>query len=400
MQAAVDAERSDPAVPKQEPPKLPKKKPAKKEPPKQKPPKGINGKHGQTAKPEPAAKAKTPLFFEEDDEVTALYPVTPSKLAEASPTGPKQTAPHPPAAAKKPNRRRARSRLTTWLVFAAVAGLVAGVVAVVAVREFSPPAAKPPAAPQQRQQATVRAAAITWLTRHVSQDSRVACDRVTCAALTARGFPARELLVVGPAAGDPFRSAAVLVETPAVLGMFGSSLATAWAPDVLASFGAGPARIAIRVVAPRGAAAYRTAQNLDLANRKTAGAALLNDSQIQVPPLAGNQLANGRVDSRLLLALADLAGQQPISIVQFGNDGPGGSASLPLRFVDLAENVPAAHQAPAAYVRSVRAYLGRAGNKYRPASMTTVVLPNGPTVLRVDFDAPSPFGVFGAPSTP
>ena len=57
IQAAVDAERSDPSVPKQEPPELPKKEPAKKEPPKQKPPKGINGKHGLTAKPEPVAKA-------------------------------------------------------------------------------------------------------------------------------------------------------------------------------------------------------------------------------------------------------------------------------------------------------------------------------------------------------
>jgi hypothetical protein len=61
----------------------------------------------------------------------------------------------------------------------------------------------------------------------------------------------------------------------------------------------------------------------------------------------------------VLLALADLAGQQPISIVQFGNDGPGASADLPLRFVDLAESVPAAHQVPAAYVKSVQAYLAR-----------------------------------------
>jgi hypothetical protein len=388
IQAAVDAERSDPSVPKQEPPELPKKEPAKKEPPKQKPPKGINGKHGQTVKPEPVATARPRLFFEEDDELTqhlAPQPVTPGKLAEE----------------KKPNRRRGRSRLATWLVFAVVAGLIAGVVAVVAVRQFSPPAAKQPTVTQLRQEATVRATAMTWLTQHVSQETRVACDRVTCAALTARGFPARELLVVGPTSGDPFRSAAVVVETPAVLGMFGSSLATAWAPDVLASFGSGPARIAIRVVAPRGAAAYRSQQNLDLTARKAAGASLLlNNSQINVPGLAGLQIAKGQVDSRLLLALADLAGQQPISIVKFGNDGPGGSANLPLRFVDLAENVPAAHQAPAAYVRSVRAYLDRAGNKYRPASMTTLVLPNGPAVLRIDFSAPSPFGVFGNPSTP
>ena len=435
MQAAVDAERSDPSVPKQDPPKQeppkqdlpkqeppspkqnppkqnpPKQKPPKQKPPKQKPPKGINGKHGQAAKPEPVAKAGPGLFFEEEDELTqqiSPLSVTSSELKGAGPAKAKQTAPAqagppasaPPGTAKKPNRRRPRRRLGTWLAFAVLAGLIAGVVAVVAVREFSPPAAKQPTPAQQREEATVRAATITWLTQHVSQDTRVACDRVTCAALTARGFPAHELLVVGPASGDPFRSAAVVVETPAVLSMFGSNLATGWAPDVLASFGSGPAHTAIRVVAPHGAAAYRTAQNRDLAARKTAEAALLlNDSQIQVPALAGLQLAAGQVDSRMVLALADLAGQQPISIVRFGDDGPGASGDLPLRFVDLAENVPAAHQAPAAYVQSVRAYLGRAGNKYRPASMTTVAV-NGQPVLRVDFSAPSPFGVFGPPSVP
>ena len=435
MQAAVDAERSDPSVPKQEPPKEPKppkqdlpkqdlpklpkqeppklqkQKPPKQKLPKQKPPKGINGKRGQAAKPAPVAKPGPGLFFEEEDELTqqiSPLSVTSSELKRAGPGKAKRTAPAqagppasaPPGAAKKPNRRRPRRRLGTWLAFALVAGLIAGVIAVVAVRQFSPPAAKPPTGAQLHQDATVRAATITWLTQHVSQNTRVACDRVTCAALTARGFPAHELLVVGPASGDPFRSAAVVVETPAVLSMFGSNLATGWAPDILASFGSGAAHTAIRVVAPHGAAAYRTQQRLDLAARKTAGPPLLmNNSQINVPPLAGLQLATGRVDSRVLLALADLAGQQPINIVQFGNDAPGGSANLPLRFVDLAESVPEAHQTPAAYVQSVRAYLGRAGNKYRPASMTTVAV-NGQPVLQVDFSAPSPFGVFGPPSAP
>jgi hypothetical protein len=50
------------------------------------------------------------------------------------------------------------------------------------------------------------------------------------------------------------------------------------------------------------------------------------------------------------------------------------------------------------YVKSVRAYLGQASTRYRPASMTTVVLANGQAVLRVDFSAPSPFGVFGRQS--
>ena len=201
-----------------------------------------------------------------------------------------------------------------------------------------------------------------------SQDTRVACDRVTCAALTARGFPAHELLVVGPASGDPFRSAAVAVETPAVLSMLGSSLATGWTPDVLASFGSGRPTPPSGWSAPHGAAAYRTSQNLDLAARKTAGAALLNDSQINVPALAGLQLAAGQVDSRVLLALADLAGQQPISIVQFGNDGPGASTDLPLRFVDLAEECTGGSSGPRR-VREVGAGLPRPGEQQVPSGL-------------------------------
>jgi hypothetical protein len=363
----------------------------------------------RAAKPEAVARARSGVFAEEDDELTewvSPHPVTQGKLAGARPASSKQAAPAqagrpvspPPGVAKKPSSRRAGGRRGTWLVLVVLAGLAVGVLAVAAVRVFARPPARPTTA-QLHEETAARAATAAWVAQHVSRDATVACDQVMCAALTARGFPARELLVLGPTSGDPFRSAGVVVETPAVLSLFGSSLAAAWAPDVLASFGSGPARITIRVVAQHGAAAYRAALNLDLAARKTAGAALLNDSQIFVPALAGEQLTAGQVDSRVLLALADLAGHQPVRIVQFGNDGPGASAGIPLRFVDLAESVSAAHQAPAAYVKSVRAYLGRAGNKYRPASMTTVVLANGQAVLRVDFSAPSPLGVFGTPGS-
>jgi hypothetical protein len=232
------------------------------------------------------------------------------------------------------------------------------------------------------------------MAQQVSRDGIVACDRVICAALTARGFPSRDLLTLGPASPDPV-SAAVVVETATVRSLFGSSIGTAWAPVVLASFGSGPAAVTVRVIAAHGAAAYKAALNADLAARKTSGAALLNDPQITVPALAGKQLAAGQVDSRLLLALAALAGHQPISIVQFGNIGPGASAGMPLRFADLAENDQAAHLARAAYVRSLLAYVGTVDAKFRPARTVTVVLPSGQSVLRVEFTGPSPLGVFG-----
>ena len=93
-------------------------------------------------------------------------------------------------------------------------------------------------------------------------------------------------------------------------------------------------------------------------------------------------------------ALADLAGHQPITIVQFGTDGPGVSAELPLRFVDLAENVKAAHLGRAAYAKAVRDFLAQVKVSYRPASITNVALPDGDPGLRVTVSAPSPLGVF------
>src|SRR6185312_1411970 len=220
-----------------------------------------------------------------------------------------------------------------------------------------------------------------------------------CAALRAHGFPSRELLALGSTSEVPVRSA-VVVETPTVLSLFGSSLASAWARTVLASFGSGPSLVTVRVIAPNGAAAYQAKLSTDLADRKTAGAALLNAPQISVPALAGAQLTAGAVDSRLLEALAFVAGHQPISIVQFGNPGPGASAGVPLRYVDLAERDRTRNLSSAAYVRSLRAYLSTADVTFRPDIMTTAVLADGQQVLRVEVSAPSPLGVFGPQSSP
>ena len=113
--------------------------------------------------------------------------------------------------------------------------------------------------------------------------------------------------------------------------------------------------------------AYQTSLNADLADRKRSGATLLNDSRITVSATARSQLAAGQVDSRLLAALASLAGHQPIDIMQFGNLGPGASPGVPLRFADLAESVPAAHMDTAAYIRAAWAILSGADARIRPA---------------------------------
>jgi hypothetical protein len=218
-----------------------------------------------------------------------------------------------------------------------------------------------------------------------------------CAALRAHGFPVGKLVVLGPASPDPVPSVLV-VETATVRELFGSILAIAWAPAVLASFGSGTGAITIRVVAPHGAAAYQTSLNADLAARKPSGAALLSYSQITVSATARSQLVAGRVDSRLLLALALLAGSQPIDIVRFGNLGPGASPGVPLRFADLAESVPAAHMDRAAYVRAVWAVLSGVDARVRPARTVSGPV-QGQAVLRVEFTAPSPLGKSGSGSS-
>jgi hypothetical protein len=250
-----------------------------------------------------------------------------------------------------------------------------------------------------RQEAALRAEAAAWVAQQVSPGVIVSCDPAMCAALRDHAFPERGLLVLSPASPEPLTSA-VIVATPAVRDMFGSSLSTAMAPGVLASFGSGPAEITVRVVAPRGVAAYRAALRADQAARKTNGSALLNVPRITVSAIARPQLAGGQVDSRLLLAVASLATNEPINIVQFGNIGPGVGPGIPLRFADLASNDQAAHMTSAAYLRSLRASLNSATAQFRPARIVQVVRPGGQAVLRVEFTAPSPLGLFDTQGSP
>jgi hypothetical protein len=280
-----------------------------------------------------------------------------------------------------------------------VPALVIGSLAVVAVRHLTGTRTGSPGSAASARQEAARGEAAAWMARQISPGAVVSCDQAMCAALKARGLPARDLLVLGPLSPDP-RNSAVVVETAAVRALFGTSLDQAWAPAVLASFGSGSAGITVRVVASHGVLAYQTALAGDLAAAKAAGAALLSDKQVSVPPLASEQLAAGAVDSRLLDALVFVAGHQPISIVRFGNPGPGAGTGVPLRYVDLAERDPAGHLPSATYVRSVRAYLGTADVRFRPASMETVALADGQAVLQVEVTAPSPLGTFGAPPAP
>ncbi len=344
-----------------------------------------DAKPGHAARPESAVK---------DDELTEWpKPAAGSRPAtrtEPATGRPGRQAPPRPATRKKQVRGQVRARLLALAVIILVA---VSVLAISAVKHFAHPpssAKPPPSASVLRQETAARQQAAVWVAQQVSQDVTVSCDKVMCAALAARGFPSRDLVVLGPTTPDPVPSV-VVVDTAAVRDTFGTSLATAWAPAVLASFGTGTAEITVRVVAPHGALAYQKMLNNDLETRKQSGAALLNDAQITLSAAARNQLTAGQVDARLPVALASVAGHQKIYILNFGNIGPGASAGIPLRFADLAGNDQPAHMSSSAYVQAVRATLSAVNAPYTPVR-TVTTQDGGRTVLRVEFTAPTPLG--------
>jgi hypothetical protein len=238
--------------------------------------------------------------------------------------------------------------------------------------------------------------AAAWVAGQVSRTAVVACDPVMCRALAAHGVPGRILYSLRPKAVSPLPSA-IIVATAQVRAQFGYRLSSVYAPSVLARFGSGPQRIEVRQAALHGAAAYRARLGADLLSRKTSGAELLHSSQIAMAPIARRDLSAGRVDSRLLIAITEMASVHPMYIINFGSVAPGADADLPLRFADFAESGRAHGQSgrSAGYVRSVVSFLHAQRVPFRPAYVATVRLAGGAKALRVEFPAPSPLGLLG-----
>jgi hypothetical protein len=246
------------------------------------------------------------------------------------------------------------------------------------------PASAVPVPEKVTEAAAARDQAAAWVAGQVSVGAILACDPAMCAALAQHGVPPGNLLVVGPGSGDPLGSNAVLA-TASVRGIFGGRLASVYAPEVLASFGVGAARIDVRIVAPDGAAVYRTALAADLGARRVAGAQLLRDPRITVTPAARAALAAGQVDARLLMTLAALAASEPIQVTGFGGPDPGASPGLPLRTAQLT--------ASTATARTMLAFVRAQRSPYLPARAVLTPAPGGGSVLTVEFAAPAPLGL-------
>jgi hypothetical protein len=294
---------------------------------------------------------------------------------------------------------REKERRRGWRGWLAPAVAAVLVVAVVVGSEALSRALYGRSVPARAQQApmAVQDEAAAWVATQVSRSAVVSCDLVMCQALEKHGIPGRDLHELKPGSPAPLHSD-VIVVTAAIRAEFGASLNFVYAPGVIASFGSAITRIDIRVIAPKGATAYRSALRADLAARKKAGPALLLNPQISASATARRQLTAGQVDSRLMYTLAVVASMWPVSIVTFGNLAPGASPGIPLRYAYLAQASGEASAGPAAQARQISGFVHGLRGFYSSARIQTVRLA-GQNVVRIEFAAPSPLGVL-KPSTP
>jgi hypothetical protein len=336
---------------------------------------------------EPASPEKAPVRQENGQASPWKAQPRPAK-ALARPATP---APPPRPKQSRPPRLTRRGRGLTGALVLLLAVVAAGSVAYAMTRHTETAVVTARASPE----AAARDRAAAWVASQVSRAAPISCDQVMCRALEARGVPAADLRVLRPGGADPLRSRVIIV-TAAVTTMVGSPLIAAEAPAVIASFGSGNMRVSIRVIFPRGAAAYAAVLSEDLAARQQAETTLLQNPRIMASATARQELQSGQVDSRLLLTLAELASQWPVSIVAFSDRAPGASPGVPFRCADLAETVGSASPDPANQVQLMSAFVHRLGGFYNGARIRMVRLAGDQTAVQIGFMAPSPLGLLSS----
>jgi len=287
---------------------------------------------------------------------------------------------HPRRGARKLLRRRPRHRGVALAVAAAVAATAGPLV--IALSAHHPATGAPDLGG-----AAARNQAAAWVAQEVSSDDVVSCDLTMCLALESHGVWPGNLLRMDPA--RDLLSSQVIVSTATVRRLFGPRLDTVYAPTVIARFGSGSARIDVRVIAPRGAAAQVSDLRADLQQRRTAGAALAAFPKISASAAARRQLSGGQVDARLMFVISFLATANRLDIVSFGDSGPGAGRAIPLRSVTLAGGTGALRSMLDS-VRSPRA-------PYR-AARSEITEVDHRRVLVIEFAAPGPLGLINGTS--
>jgi hypothetical protein len=224
------------------------------------------------------------------------------------------------------------------------------------------------------------AAAAGWLAGNVTSGTQIGCDPAMCASLSRQGLARSDLSPLHP--GGDLTADGLIVVTPQARALMGSAIAAA-APELAASFGAGSGQVGIWEVIPGGAAAYPSRLAADLASRREGGNLILGNAGIRSTGNNWMVLCGGHVDSRILLALAEIAHSAPLTIASFGGANPGAAPEVPLRsvLIDIAN--------PAAAAASL---------KVQNPVMQPLAVRIGPASLWIEFGAPSPIGLFQANS--
>jgi hypothetical protein len=232
--------------------------------------------------------------------------------------------------------------------------------------------------------AVIRSDAVAWVRTQLAPGTHISCDPAMCQALMSRGIEAGDLYALKPGMTNPLDSA-VIVATPLLQSQIGSKLTSVYAPGLLARFGSGKQQIQVRAIAPHGVPEYMSLVKSDVGARKMSGSELAGSPAIVSSATARKELAAGEVDSRLMTVIAGLAGTHRVDIVAFGESGPD-TAIAPFRSAELVQ----------ANMREMRRTVSQMPSPFRVAHMASVRLRSGRLVLRVDFAAPSPFGLLGA----
>jgi hypothetical protein len=348
----------------------------------------------------PSAPADHGVAAPPAGQAAAARPVTPGSAADAGSRSGTPAMRNPAAVRSGPpgpgaHQAKARRHLfATGLIATVLILIAAGSLGVAVGKYITTPRVQLPKISPALERAEAQAA--SWVFQQVSRaDHVVSCDPQMCTALTAAGFPARDVQALEPT--TPYLvplGSKVLVVTQAVRDLYGSYFPSDYAPAVLATFGSGDDSITVRVIAPGGADMYLAQQRADVSQRKQTWASLAGNRRISTSAQAKRQLLAGLVDARLLFAIASLIGPEPINILDFGNIGPGAGPGIALRYMDLAVTDRAAHLASAAYVQALRANLRTL--QPQPVRTVTTTLPSGQAVLRIEFAAPTTFGLLAS----
>jgi hypothetical protein len=287
-----------------------------------------------------------------------------------------------------------------WLAPAASAAVVVALVgaSVVVSRDLAAEQHQP--SRQQHQRAGPRPAGTTltglaaaWIAAQVSTSDVVSCDLTTCRALEAAGVAAGRLLVLQRGGARAALSSAVIAETAAVRADVGTRFNARYAPVVLASFGSGAAQIEVRVVTASGAAAYRSALATDLDARRQATTELLGNRKFTASDAARRQLRSLRVDERLVIMISFLTTLDRVSVVAFGDSGPGLGADGPLRSAELVIKTKSGRPATQAGLEQALTTVKQSLTPYRATLAKIIRLDGGREGISVEYAAPTPLGI-------